>query len=126
METRQKVPFTAYIAGLFKAEVFVLSVYTTKVFAIQSRVDGYAEQVIKHLEEENIKYQLESILTDNVTTGTIEFAKSMDANLISIMTEQEKTTKNLWLGPYAQQMVNHSPIPVLSIHPHEFLISLAR
>jgi nucleotide-binding universal stress UspA family protein len=126
METRQKVPFTAYIAGLFNAEVFVLSVYTTKVFSIQSRVDGYAEQVIKHLEEENIKYQIENILTDNVTTGTIEFAKNIDANVISIMTEQEKTTKNLWLGPYAQQMVNHSPIPVLNIHPHEFLISLAR
>ncbi len=126
METRQKVPFTAYIAGLFNAEVFVLSVYTTKVYAIQSRVNGYAEQVIKHLEEENIKYRLENILTDNVTTGTIEFAKSIEANMISIMTEQEKTTKNLWLGPYAQQMVNHSPIPVLSIHPKEFLISLAR
>jgi hypothetical protein len=81
---------------------------------------------MKHLEEENIKYQLESILTDNVTSGTIEFAQGIDANMIAIMTEQEKTTKNLWLGPYAQQMVNHSPIPVLSIHPKEFLISLAR
>jgi nucleotide-binding universal stress UspA family protein len=126
METRQKVPFTAYVAGLFGAEVYILSVYTTKVMAIQNKVDGYSEQVMKHLEEENIKYQLESILTDNVTTGTIEFAEGIDANMIAIMTEQEKTTKNLWLGPYAQQMVNHSPIPVLSVHPKEFLISLAR
>lgn len=126
METRQKVPFAAYVAGLFNARVFVLSVYTTKVNAIQNKVDGYSEQVMKHLEEENIKYQLENILTDNVTSGTIEFAQGIDANLIAIMTEQEKTTKNLWLGPYAQQMVNHSPIPVLSIHPKEFLISLAR
>ena len=31
------------------------------------------------------------------------------------MTDQEKSPKNLWLGAYAQQMVNHSPIPVLSI-----------
>jgi len=31
------------------------------------------------------------------------------------MTEQESATSNLLLGNYAQQMVNHSPIPVLSI-----------
>jgi hypothetical protein len=44
--------------------------------------------------------------------------------MISIMTEQEKSTSNLWLGPYAQQMVHHSPIPVLSIHAAEINISL--
>ena len=49
-----------------------------------------------------------------------------DANLISVMTEQEKTARNILLGPYAQQMVNHSPIPVLCIHPKEMLVSLAR
>jgi len=125
-ETRQKVPFTSHIGKLFDAEIHVLSVYTTKVQAIKNRVDGYSEQVMKHLEEENVKYVLESVYADNVTTSTIEYAKGIDANLISIMTEQERTTKNLWLGPYAQQMVNHSPFPVLSIHPKEFLISLAR
>jgi len=43
--------------------------------------------------------------------------KKFEANLISIMTEQETTTTNLFLGPYASQMVNHSPIPVLCNHP---------
>jgi nucleotide-binding universal stress UspA family protein len=49
----------------------------------------------------------------------IEMAKKLDANLISIMTEQETRTSNLWMGPFAHQTVNHSPIPVLSIHPKE-------
>ena len=42
------------------------------------------------------------------------------------MTEQEISAKNLLLGPYAQQMVNHSPMPVLSIHPKDLLESLSR
>jgi nucleotide-binding universal stress UspA family protein len=126
METRQKVPFTAYIAGLFGAEIHILSVYTSNVKAIQLRVDKYSEQVMKHLEEENVKYVHETVRADNLTDSTIEYAKRVDANLISIMTEQEKTTSNLWLGPFAAQMVNHSPIPVLCLHPKEFLISLAR
>jgi nucleotide-binding universal stress UspA family protein len=126
METRQKVPFTAYLADLFGAEVHVLSIYMTKVKAIMMRVDKYSEQVVKHLEEENVKYVQKGLFAENLADTTIDYAKEIDANLISIMTEQEKTTSNLWLGPYAAQMVNHSPIPVLCIHPKEFLISLAR
>jgi nucleotide-binding universal stress UspA family protein len=125
-ETRQKVPFTAYMAKIFNAEVHVLRVYTSKVQAVIRKVNSYADQVVKHLEEENIKYVVESLDADNLTDSTIEYALKVNANLISIMTEQEIAAKNLLLGPYAQQMVNHSPIPVLSIHPKELLVALGR
>jgi nucleotide-binding universal stress UspA family protein len=125
-ETRQKVPFTAYMAKVFNAEVHILRVYSTTVQAVMATVDSYAEQVMKHLEEDNIKYKLEAVETDNLTDATIDYALKINANLISIMTEQETTTRNLLLGPYAQQMVNHSPIPVLCIHPKEMLVSMAR
>lgn len=118
-ETRQKVPFTAYIAGIFRAEIHILRVYTTEVEAIRRMIDDYSEQVMKHLEEENIRYVLESVAAENLTDATIDYAYKEDANLISIMTEQEKSAKNLLLGPYAQQMVNHSPFPVLCIHPKD-------
>lgn len=125
-ETRQKVPFTAYMAKIFNAEMHVLRVYTSNVKAVIRKVDSYAEQVVKHLEEENIRYILESVQSDNLTDSAIEYALKVNANLISIMTEQEISAKNLLLGPYAQQMVNHSPIPVLSIHPKELLVALSR
>jgi len=125
-ETRQKVPFSGYMAKIFNAEVHILRVYTSSVTAVVRKIDSYAEQVVKHLEEENIKYVLESVHADNLTDSTIEYALKVKANLISIMTEQETATKNLLLGPYAQQMVNHSPVPVLSIHPKELLVGLVR
>jgi hypothetical protein len=49
---------------------------------------------------------------------TIDYALSKSADLISIMTEQE-TPANILLGPHAQQLVNQSPVPILSIHPVE-------
>jgi len=125
-ETRQKVPFSAFMAKIFNAEIHVLRIYTSNVQALIRKIDSYAEQVVKHLEEENIRYVLESIQADNLTDATIEYALKVNANLISIMTEQEISAKNLVLGPYAQQMVNHSPIPVLSIHPKELLVALGR
>lgn len=118
-ETRQKVPFTSYIASIFNAEIHILAVYSTEVADIRRLVDGYCEQVMEHLEEENIRYVLEQVESENLTDSTIEYAHKVNANLIAVMTEQEKTTKNLLLGPYAQQMVNHSPFPVLCIHPKD-------
>jgi nucleotide-binding universal stress UspA family protein len=33
------------------------------------------------------------------------------------MTEQEENFTGIFIGPYAQQVVNHSKIPVISIRP---------
>jgi len=126
LETRQKAPFTTMLAKYFNAKIYVLGLYTTTVHAVRRKVNNYSEQVVKYLEENEVDHQLETIEADNITNDTLNFAKSVDANLISIMTEQEKTTANLWLGPYAHQMVNHSPIPVLSIQPKEFIRTLSR
>jgi len=126
IETRQKLPFTTELAKIHDAVIHVLSIYTTKVEAVRYRVDTYSDQVIEYLEEEGVKYVREAVEADNLTNSTIGYAERIDANLISIMTEQERTTANLWLGPFAQQMVNHSPFPVLSIHPKELIRSLTR
>jgi nucleotide-binding universal stress UspA family protein len=125
-ETRQKVPFSAYMAKIFDAEVHILRVYTSNVQAVIRKVNSYSDQVVKHLTEENVRYVVDSVHAANLTDSTIEYALKINANLISIMTEQEISAKNLLLGPYAQQMVNHSPIPVLSIHPKELLVALSR
>jgi len=119
LDTRQKVPFTAYLAHLFESEVYVLSLYASKYKSIQKRVDLYTDQVCTYLEEEGIKFHRDVLICDNLTTGTIEYAKRIRANLISIMTEQETSPFNLLVGPYAQQMVNNSPYPVLSINPFD-------
>lgn len=124
METRQKVPFTAELAQAFNADIHVLAVYTTTVDDVRGRVLSYAKQACKYLKESGVNNQLIEVDAENLSTTTMEYAKQVNANLISIMTEQEKTAINLWLGPYAQQMVHHSPIPVLSIHPKEILISM--
>lgn len=123
-ETRQKVPFTCDLASMFDAEVHILTMYTTSVEQVRGYVNSYAKQAATYFKKNNVKYKIIEIETDSISTATMDYAKKVDANLISIMTEQEKTATNIWLGPYAQQMVHHSPIPVLSIHPMEIPISL--
>ena len=119
VETRQKATFTGYLAKKHDAEVHILSLYTSSVKAIRQDVNIYAGQVELYYQQEGVKYQMASMVCNNISDAMIEYAKKIEANLISIMTEQESTTSNLWMGPYAHQTVNHSPIPVLSIHSKE-------
>lgn len=123
-ETRQKVPYTADLASMFDAEVHILAMYTTSVEQVRGYVLSFAKQAAAYFKKNNVKHTIIEMEADNISTSTMDYAHKIDANLISIMTEQEKTATNILLGPYAQQMVHHSPIPVLSIHPMEIPISL--
>jgi nucleotide-binding universal stress UspA family protein len=118
--TRQKLPMTTLLAKYFNSDVHILGLYTSTLDDIRFRINNYVVQAEDYFKENNVKYKIEFIEADNLTEATIEYATKVKANLISIMTEQETTTSNLWMGPYAAQMVNHSPIPVLSIHPEKY------
>ncbi len=120
-ETRQKVPFATQMALLFNSEIHILSLYTTSFKSVKKRVDNYAEQAVNFIKERKIRYKTKALESDNVTKTTIDYSVSVNADLVAIMTEQETTTANLFLGPYAQQMVNHSPIPILSVRSKELV-----
>ena len=120
-ETRQKAPFTGYFAKKHGAEIFILKLYTSKLKAMRQKVDIYAAQVEGYFDEEKIKHHIDHVECENISDATIDYAAIIEANLIAIMTEQETTTANIFLGPYAHQIVNHSPFPVLSIHPKNTL-----
>ncbi|MBL7138379.1 MAG: universal stress protein [Bacteroidales bacterium] len=122
LDTRQKATFTGHLAKMHNAEVHILRLYSSKVKAIRQNVDFYASQVARYFTQEGIRHRIEALEVTNLADAMIAYALEVDANLISIMTEQETTTSNLWMGPYAQQVVNHSPIPVLSIHPRELMM----
>lgn len=120
-ETRQKIPVAADIARLFHSEVHVLSLYSTPLKSVHRRVDNYTLQVKQFLDEQGIANFSVIKESDNITRSTLDYSEQTGADLIIIMTEQETTTANLFLGTYAQQMINHSTIPVLSIRSKELV-----
>lgn len=111
-----KIPFTAKMAKIFDADVYIAVIYTTNLKTMHQRIENYVDKATKFLEKEKIRYKIEHFQTQNTTKTTIDFAKSVDADLIAIMTEQDDRKEIGLLGPNAQQIVNHSPIPVLSMH----------
>jgi len=117
-ETLQKLPFTANLAGLFKSEVHIVTTHSSNLKSIQRIAEKYAQMAVNYLKERNITSIQDSIIAGNLTKAVLGYAVNVKADLVSIMTEQE-TPRNILLGPQAQQMINQSPIPVLSLHPQE-------
>jgi nucleotide-binding universal stress UspA family protein len=119
VETREKVSITAVLAHSSHAKVIVLKLYSTDVVEVRDSVDIYAQQVIDYLRQEEVEAELDESEAKNLTVTTIEYATKVNANLIVIMTEQEKKVANFLIGNFAHQMMNTSPIPVLSVRPQE-------
>ncbi len=120
--TREKIPVTAELASYFNSEVHILGLQTSSHNDIRYRIKAYVAQAEDYFKEKNVKFISEFIDSKQITDDTLEYAHKIKANLIVIMTEQETTTANLWMGPYASQMVNHSPFPVLSVKPKKNIV----
>ena len=112
-ETREKVPFTTKLAKAFNAEVKIVTVHSSDSFEIKDILKNHGKQVVNYFNYLNIKNNLTELFGSNLTDITIDFATKEKADLISIMSEQEKSLANLLLGSYAHQMINKSPIPVV-------------
>ncbi|MBR1770046.1 MAG: universal stress protein [Bacteroidales bacterium] len=121
-ETRQKVPWVVDFARMFPGSTIrILGLLSYKNNQpLKEVVRRYVESAEEYLKKRNLTFTSVIRDSDNVTLTTLEYAKEVNADMVVIMTEQEKTLSNMFfLGPYAQQMINLSPYPVLTISPRQ-------
>lgn len=119
LETKQKLPFVADLALKFNAKVHLLKVYNTTISVIRKRIDKFGEEAVSCLKKGNVDFLLESIEVKNVAASIIDYSTENKIDLIAIMTDQGTTTANKFLGPYSQQLINNSIIPVVSLRAKE-------
>lgn len=115
LETRQKLPYTCNLAKMFDSKIHVLIIYNTPLKVIRKRIDKIAEEAEVCLKEKKVKYVYEKLEADNVAASIIKYSEQNNIDLLTIMTDQGTTTANKFLGPYAQQLINNSLIPVMSL-----------
>ena len=117
-ETIQKLPFVVRLAKLFRSEIHVVATHTSHLSSIQKMAEKYVQMSIAYLQANELNFVEDSIVSGDVTKALLQYAVNVNADLISIMTDQD-TPANILLGAQAQQMINQSAIPILSIHPRE-------
>jgi len=117
-ETIQKLPYVATLAKMFKSEVHVVATHSSELKSIQRLAEKYIQQATSYLFANEVHFVEDSIVSNDITKGMLQYAKNVDADLIAIMTEQE-TVSSALLGLQAQQVISLSHVPVFCIHPQE-------
>ncbi|MCF8227204.1 MAG: universal stress protein [Bacteroidales bacterium] len=115
-DTRQKVPFAAEIAKMFGATVHVVTVSTKQNKRDLERLKAYSNQSLGYLKNRKVECISRTVIGDSLPVLTLNYAEAVDADLI-VMMSSAIDRWNVFLGSYAQQMLNRSKRPLLSIKP---------
>jgi nucleotide-binding universal stress UspA family protein len=118
-ETRQKVRYATTLAKKYGSTLHIASLLLEDSEEIRFDFAKKVKQITDYLDAEGIAHEENVLVGSNLATMTMNYAESKKGDLIVIMTEQEYNLTGFLMGPYAQQMVNHCKLPVLSISPAE-------
>lgn len=118
-ETIQKVPFTTWLASFFNSDIHLLTLFSPSLASLNRKTESIAKQAEKYIQSKGLKAFIEPMVTDNITSASLRYTEAIKAGLIAIMTEQEITSDFNLLGTSAQQIINNSAVPVLSIKPQK-------
>ena len=118
--SRQKVSYAIELAKTFSAHLHVAGVLGKDDLNEEAGM-GVVMNQIKELAKKQGVIASSEILKDvkNRAKATIAHAEKTKSDLIIIMTDQEAEISGFFLGPYAQQVIHHSDIPVIAITPEQ-------
>ena len=115
LNSRNKVNLVAKIAKSFGSKIIVTGYTKGSNKTEKEKVKQYVSQVVAFLKNENIEYESIFLSNPNFTKALLDHAKKYKADLLAIMTKHDFSVGQILNGTYAQQFVNHSKIPVLSV-----------
>jgi nucleotide-binding universal stress UspA family protein len=116
-ESREKVNKAIEIARYFDSTIHVVSVVEDDDEFRVTKLRRQLDQVEEYLQEKEVKCTTKFIMGADIARVVNEYAKEIDADLTMIMTQQEMNWTHLFIGSQAQEVINNSEIPVLSIRP---------
>ncbi|MEM7163446.1 MAG: universal stress protein [Bacteroidota bacterium] len=119
--TRQKVPMVGKLARAFNARVklLVTSRYNDVDVWQKARISGNHSKEL--LGKEGVTAEVHEDFGGNTADKSIEFARQNEGDLIIMMSE---SSGGFFMGSNAQRVVNHSDIPVLTLHPKDTKVSV--
>ncbi len=118
-ETKEKVNKAIEMAGYFGSTIRVLTVYASDDEFLNNKLTRQLNQVQSFIEERDIPCTVEAHNGENIASEVVSYASAIEADLIMIMTQEEMNWTDLFIGSSAQEVINNSDIPVLSIRPSE-------
>jgi nucleotide-binding universal stress UspA family protein len=118
-ETKDKVASVVKIAKVFGATVHVISVSTRwDEWRIGGdKMKAQLEEVSEEIKKAGVLVVSKVIRKEDITESVLDYAKSVNADLLVIMTSAESKLAEFTVGSSARTVISESSIPVLSIRP---------
>ena len=117
--SRQKVPPATSMAKIFGSEVHLLGLLELR--EEEGALRTYISQSADYMEREGVKCSVLMREFSTYSDTVLGYAEEVKADLVVINTEQDRFISQLFLGTNAQQIVHKSQIPVLCIHPEDYI-----
>lgn len=115
--SRAKFPYIAELAGILGSDVEILYPVVTDANR-KATIEKHFQQVSDFLEKKGIKHMARPV-EGSFAHEVVKFAEYANADLIVIMSETESSISSMLLGSQAQEIVNHSITPVITLHPED-------
>jgi nucleotide-binding universal stress UspA family protein len=115
IHSREKVILATAVARQFGAKIHVLGLADSTDKTEINKFKIKVESVEKHLTTANLPYKTTIAEGHNLAASAMEYAEKNKCDLIIINTGHESKITGIFLGAFAQQIVNHSKVPVLSM-----------
>jgi nucleotide-binding universal stress UspA family protein len=118
-DSRHKVTYVTEMALLFGAELHVIDIREDNKVSTRKILTEYTDQVMAYLKRRKVTCVRESLKGNSLSEMVIEYSLMTDADLVSVLITPYEHSPHFFGESSVQQMVNHSPIPILSIRMHE-------
>lgn len=116
-ETKEKVNKAINIARMFGSVIHIVTIVESKDEFINNKLTRQMDQVSDHIQEAGIQCTSEFVKGGDVVDEILKVAERTQSDLIMIMTQQEVGFTDLFISSAAQEVINRSEVPVLSIRP---------
>jgi nucleotide-binding universal stress UspA family protein len=119
VETKQKTMQTISVAKILNAKVYLFKQKGYDAH-LDDRITLNLNFVKKHLTIHHVSFEVveQQAYTKNFAKEFIQYAQSIESDLIIILTTNEKGLKDMIIGPEEQNVINNEEgIPVMCVNP---------
>jgi nucleotide-binding universal stress UspA family protein len=117
IENKEKMGMAIFMGKYFDSKVHILKTVTTDK-GLTAKVNRNLNFAVKYLIQNNVEYEIHDVPNGKFAQQTINFAQSIKADLILIVTTKNITFADYILGASEQFIIaNSSKIPVCCVNP---------
>ncbi len=119
--TLDKYAFTRKMIRNEQAEVTILALCAPDEVISMRQLTNEVAVLTEKLTQDNIRNQAVFCQTDSIAETVLEKVDELQATLLIITASLSVTTENYFMGPFTQQIMYNSRVPVLAIRPESAL-----